>query len=230
MNVFVKRYHDPQAAAAAAAHLTWLTSLGADVSLPALRMVNGRWLVTELLTGHHPRPADLPVVAAALGNLHRSAYDRHLHHARLDRLFRVGGLLINDFVTPRRAALAREPVPCTGLPAAIYKDTNVRNILLTEQGVALVDFDDLTLAPFGYDLAKLIVSTAMTYGQPAASLVADALAVYNTRVGTNACTVDCLRCYAELHGSLTAPYLHRNGYRHPWPTVRPWPAPARSSP
>jgi phosphotransferase family enzyme len=230
VNVFVKRYRDPESAAAAAAHLAWLTGLDTGVRLPALRMVAGPRLVTELLTGHHPRPADLPVVAAALGSLHRSAHDRHLHHARLDRPFRVGRLLINDFVTPRRAALARQPVPYTGLPAAIYKDTNVRNILLTEQAVGLVDFDDLTLAPFGYDLAKLIVSTAMTDGQPAGSLVADALAAYNTCAGTNACTVNRLHHYAELHGSLTARYLHRNGYRHPWPTVRPWPEPTRSSP
>jgi hypothetical protein len=230
MNVFVKRYHDPQTAEAAAAHLTWLTNLGTGVRLPALWTCAGPWLVTELLTGHHPRPADLPGVAAALGTLHRRAYDRHLHQARLDRPFRVDGLLIGDFVTPRRAALARQPVTHTGLPAAIYKDTNLRNVLLTDQGVALVDFDDLTLAPFGYDLAKLIVSTAMTYGQPAASLVADVIAAYNTRVGVNACTNDRLHRYAELHGSLTAPYLHRNGYHHPWPTVRPWPAPARNNP
>ncbi|MGH3679021.1 MAG: phosphotransferase [Natronosporangium sp.] len=230
MNVFVKRYHDPQAAAAAAAHLAWLTNFCTGVRFPALRMVAGRWMVTELLTGHHPRPADLPVVAATLGTLHRSAHERHLHRARLDRPLRVGGLLISDFVTPRRAALARQPVPHTGLPAAIYKDTNVRNLLLTDAGVAQVDFDDLTLAPFGYDLAKLIVSTAMTYGQPAASLVSDTLAAYNTHVGTNACPLNRLHRYAELHGRLTAPYLHRNGYRHPWPTVRPWPAPARSSP
>lgn len=230
MNIFVKHYHDPQEAAAAAAHLTWLTNLGSGVRFPKLRMCTGRRLVTELLAGHHPHPADLPVVAAALGTLHRNAYDQHLHHARLDRPFRVDGLLINDFVTPRRAALARQPVPHTGLPAAIYKDTNVRNILLTDQGVAQVDFDDLTLAPFGYDLAKLIVSAAMTYGQPVASLVADTLAAYNMHVGANACTIDRLHRYAELHTHLTAPYLHRNGYRHPWPTVRPWPAPARSSP
>jgi hypothetical protein len=230
VNIFVKRYRDPRAAAAAAAHLAWLTSLGTGVRLPALRMLAGPRLVTELLTGHHPRPADLPVVAAALGALHGDAHDRHLHHACLDRPYHIGGLLIDDFVTPRRTALARQPVPHTGMPAAIYKDTNVRNVLLTEHGVALVDFDDLTLAPFGYDLAKLIVSTAMTYGQPAPGVVANALTAYNAHVGANACAVDHLRYYAELHGGLTAPYLHRNGYRHPWPTVRPWPAPARSSP
>ena len=40
----------------------------------------------------------------------------------------------------------------------------MRNVLVTPSGPALVDFDDLTLAPFGYDLAKLVVSTAMTFG------------------------------------------------------------------
>lgn len=230
MNVFVKHYRDPRAAAAAAAHLAWLTDLAAGIRFPVLRMLAGPRLVTELITGHHPRSADLPIVAAALGTLHRSAYERYLHRARLDRPLRVGGLLINDFVTRRRAALARQPVPYTGLPAAIYKDTNVRNVLLTEERVSFVDFDDLTLAPFGYDLAKLIVSTAMTYGQPDPGLVADALTAYNAHVGANACTADCLHRYAELHGSLNAPYLHRNGYRHPWSTVRPWPELTRSSP
>jgi hypothetical protein len=70
----------------------------------------------------------------------------------------------------------------------------------------------------------------MTYGQPAPGVVSAVLAAYNAHVGANACTVDHLHRYAELHGNLTAPYLDRNGYRHPWPTVRPWPAPARSCP
>lgn len=230
MNVFVKRYRDAQEAAAAGANLMWLTSLGSGVRLPEPLVLAGPCLVTELLSGQHPRTVDLPTVAASLGTLHCSAYDRVLHRARLERPFRVGDLLIGDFVTPRRVALSHQPVPHAGLPAAIYKDTNVRNVLLTAQGVAVVDFDDLTLAPFGYDLAKLIVSAAMTYGQPPTGVVADALAAYNANVGTNGCTVDRLQRYAELHGSLTAPYLGRNGYRFPWPAVRPWPETKWSNP
>jgi hypothetical protein len=38
-------------------------------------------------------------------------------------------------------------------PVAFYKDTNPRNILITAAG-QLITVDDLTLAPFGYDLAK----------------------------------------------------------------------------
>lgn len=30
-----------------------------------------------------------------------------------------------------------------------------------------------------------------------------------------------LRGYAEFHDLLTRPYLHRNGYTHAWPDIRP---------
>ena len=33
------------------------------------------------------------------------------------------------------------------------------------EDIAVVDFDDLTLAPFGYDLAGLLVTASMTYGR-----------------------------------------------------------------
>jgi aminoglycoside/choline kinase family phosphotransferase len=114
-------------------------------------------------------------------------------------------------------------VPHSGLPAALYKDANIRNFILTQHGVAMVDFDDLTLAPFGYDLAKLIVTTAMTHGRSGA--VDAALAAYNARVDTNACPPHRLHAYAEFHHTLTARYLGHNGYRHPWPLIRPWPVP-----
>ncbi len=67
----------------------------------------------------------------------------------------------------RRSASARHSAllhgACGG-PAAFYKDANPRNFLITPAGPVTVDFDDLTLAPFGYDLAKLVVTLAMTYG------------------------------------------------------------------
>ena len=46
---------------------------------------------------------------------------------------------------------------------------------MTATGPAIVDFDDLTLAPFGYDLAKLVVSTAMTHGPLPAEAITAAL-------------------------------------------------------
>ncbi|WP_420867541.1 hypothetical protein [Amycolatopsis rubida] len=90
----------------------------------------------------------------------------------------------------------------------------------------MVDFDDLTLAPFGYDLAKLVVSTGMTHGTLRSEATEAALAVYNICAGrpddATACTFGQLRVYAEFHHRLTARYLHRNGYCHAWPDVRPW--------
>ncbi|WP_218022372.1 hypothetical protein, partial [Nocardia amamiensis] len=92
----------------------------------------------------------------------------------------------------------------------------------------IIDFDDLTLAPFGYDLAKLIVSTAMTHGRIASSVVEEALAIYNHHTAPNraSCSLAQLRHYSEIHHQLTKPYLHRNGYRHSWDDMRPWPPPS----
>lgn len=226
---FVKHYHDPQRSAAARAHWDWLAALDSAVRLPKLQAASTNQLVFEHLGHRQPGPDDLEMLARALGQLHAAAHTSQLHAARLDVPFTTsGGLVITDFVAPRRELLDRMPVPWVGLPVAFYKDANIRNFLLTDAGAAIVDFDDLTLAPFGYDLAKLIVSTAMTHGRLAPYAVEAALGVYNThaaaRCGT-VCSRERLRAYAEFHHLCTARYLHRNGYRHAWPDVRPWPEP-----
>ncbi|MGH3754923.1 MAG: phosphotransferase, partial [Pseudonocardiaceae bacterium] len=178
--VFVKRYRDPDRAAAARVHLEWLAKLGCGVRLPALRSAGSHHLVFEHLGDSRPGPDDLGALAEALGRLHAAAWTRHLRSARLDEPFPApGGLVISDFVTARRKALHRMPMPAAGLPVAIYKDANIRNFLLTDTCVALVDFDDLTLAPFGYDLAKLVVTTAMTHGPLDPRRLEAALEVYN---------------------------------------------------
>ena len=65
----------------------------------------------------------------------------------------------------------------------------------------------------------------MTYGRLAPDAVEAALEVYNTytaaAAGGTACPMKRLRAYAEFHHLCTARYLHRNGYRHAWPNVRP---------
>lgn len=226
--VFVKRYRSRDQAAAARAHRDWLAELDCGVRLPALRSATPHRLVFEHLGNSRPGRGDLAALADALGRLHTAAYTRQLHNARLDESFPTpGGLVIGDFLTPRRDALRRMPMSVAGLPVATYKDANIRNFLLTDTSVAMVDFDDLTLAPFGYDLAKLVVTTAMTYGHLDPRGVDTALEVYNTRTvqaggDATTCSPDRLRVYAEFHHLLTTPYLHRNGYRHPWPQVRPW--------
>ena len=229
--VFVKRYTDPARGVAAQAHLRWLHQLDSGVRLPHLYPSTATHLLLEQLDGRPPKPADLPDLAATLGHLHGSAYARELHAARLDRPFdTILGTTIPDFCTSRRHVLSQLGLTCTHLPAAIYKDANVRNFILTTSGPALVDFDDLTLAPFGYDLAKLVVSTAMTYGLLSGTQIEQTQAAYTHSVETaggpaHSCTPAQLADYAEVHHRLTARYLHRNGYQHSWPTVRPWTTP-----
>lgn len=228
--VFAKTYHDPQRATAATAHLRWLAGLNSGIRMPQLRSVEPRRLVFEHLGQHHPGPGDVDAIAEALGRLHAVAHTEQLHGAALDQAFTAGGgLVIADFVASRTSLLREWALPVAGRPVAFYKDANIRNFLLTADGVALIDFDDLTLAPFGYDLAKLIVSTAMTYGRIASDDVERALETYNIQTGgaggSVACELDLFTVYCELHHRQTVRYLHRNGYQHAWPDVRPWPQP-----
>jgi hypothetical protein len=230
--VFIKRYTDPARGIAAQAHWHWLHQLNSGVRLPHLYPSIPTHLMLERLVGHLPEQEDLPELAAVLGRLHGSAYARELHAARLDRPFdSATGLRIPDFPTSRRQAVASLRDTWRGKPAALYKDANRRNFIVTTSGPAVVDFDDLTLAPFGYDLAKLVVSTAMTFGLIPEAHITAALAAYNnctTQSGGPAgpCSFTELASYAEIHHQLTVKYLHYNGYQHPWPQVRPWPAPA----
>ncbi|MEO6083001.1 MAG: phosphotransferase [Umezawaea sp.] len=225
--VFVKSYQDPRRATAARAHREWLAALDSGVRVPDLRSAEPLRLIFEHLGDRQPGAGDLGALAQALGRLHAAAYTEQLHAARLDAPYTSpSGLVIVDFVSSRRELLDRVPVPVSGRPVAIYKDANIRNFLLTDDGVAIVDFDDLTLAPFGYDLAKLVVSTAMTHGRLDPGDVEQALDVYNSYTseadGDVGCSLDQLKMYAEFHHVLTARYLHHNGYHHAWPQVRPW--------
>ena len=226
---FVKHYTHPTRAAAAARHLRWLTQVADGIRFPHLYQAAGRRLVLERLPGHQPTPDDLQPVADVLGRLHGTAYAKELHAARLDQPFTTAtGLAIPSFHTGRQAVLAHFPTETTGLPAALYKDANLRNFLITPTSTAIVDFDDLTLAPFGHDLAKLIVSMAMTHGRLDADQIHAALHTYNAATADacgrpDTCSTDQLATYTEMHHLLTARYLHHNGYQHPWPTVRPSP-------
>ena len=100
-----------------------------------------------------------------------------------------------------------------GGPAAFYKDANRRNFLITPAGPVTVDFDDLTLAPFGYDLAKLVVSLSMTYGALGSARITAALGAYNAATrhlpAVMPVTREQLMAWAEIHHILTSRYLGR---------------------
>ncbi|MBM0277471.1 phosphotransferase [Micromonospora tarensis] len=237
--VFVKRYDDSERYNAAAAHHAWLAGLGSGVRLPALVARGVRHLIFERLPGHTPEMGDLPRAAAALGRLHAAAHGHELRAARLDQPHITStGLVIPDFTSPRQEALHRAAAAAgvpgssigavldrAGQPAAFYKDPNIRNYLANEEDVAVVDFDDMTLAPFGYDLAGLLVTASMTHGRLDEQTIAHCLHAYRVVIAPLLCSLADLKQYAELHHLLTLRYLGRNGYRHPWPTVRPWPDP-----
>jgi hypothetical protein len=235
--VFTKVYEDSAACRTAVANQQWLGTLGLD--LPPLLAERPYELDLSLIHGRHTGPRDLRLVAAYLGRAHARAYHAELRGARLDvPYFTRSGHHIPNFVRPRRGAvearlragLVPEPAFGTaevarlfeataGEPAAFYKDTNPRNVLITAKGAVMVDFDDLTLAPFGYDLAKLIVTLAMTHGR--LPDIRGALTAYNAAV-VDITTVawDALMAWAEIHHILTSPYLGRGGYQHGWNELR----------
>lgn len=80
--------------------------------------------------------------------------------------------------------------------------------------------DDLTLAPFGYDLAKLIVTTAMTHGPIPPRGIAAALIAYNRPLTAGQrCPAQRLVGFCEAHHLLTG--LPRPGRLPPSPARRP---------
>ncbi|MEU9305084.1 phosphotransferase [Streptomyces sp. NPDC048269] len=235
---FTKRYQSTEAARTAAAHHSWLQRTGLPV--PALTGRHGQVLAFQHLPGRHAAPSDLPAIARVLGAAHAHAYRTELQRARLDRTlllpdgtrlaaFTEGRVdrvqrLLNEGRVPGATLTAGQAAELIGSasdePASYYKDSNPRNFMVTATSVTAVDFDDLTLAPFGYDLAKLIATTAMTHGKLPAPLVADALSAYNRSV-PHPCTSARLTQWAEIHHVLTSPYLGRNAYAHSWHTLRP---------
>ncbi|WP_030200747.1 phosphotransferase [Streptomyces sp. NRRL S-87] len=235
---FTKQYPSPQAAARAAAHHMWLR--GTTLPVPALIAQHPHALEFENAPGRHATPQNLPRLGRILGRAHATAYRRHLAHVRLDQQLALpsGGVIPSftaDRTTRVHRLLATGAVPdpaftpdqaadlitsAAAEPAAFYKDANPRNFLTTPTTTTAVDFDDLTLAPFGYDLAKLIVTTAMTHGPLPDALQAAALHAYN-QVVPHPCSPSRLALWMEIHHILTSPYTGRNGYAHSWHTLRP---------
>lgn len=240
---FAKRYPNPASCRSAAAHHQWLASLGAPI--PQLCAIGEEYLEFDHVTGRHAQPRDLLQIAELLGRLHRAAYTTDLHHARLDHPHTTStGLTIPDFLTSRRRVITtlltsgtvpstpftaeqavRELEAATHSPACLYKDSNPRNFLITTTArtaeCVLVDFDILTLAPAGYDLAKLIVSLTMTHGPLPATQVRAALAAYNTALTDDSTGLEpvpwaALMTCASIHHILTSKYLGRGGYLHHW--------------
>jgi Ser/Thr protein kinase RdoA (MazF antagonist) len=231
-----KRYRSLAAAQRAAAHHRWLAAAG-GVRLPALVAVaaEGPSLVLERVAGAAPASAaELQIVAHAIGRWHATLADGVLAGRRATEPLAFANGTIPAFLDARRVAalaaalapgalvsdgdLARVAALAAAAEPSIYKDANVRNVLIDAGKVVHVDFDDLTLAPAGYDLAKLAVSWAMTHGRRPA--LAALLAAYNAGAGRELCTPDPFALWIELHHMLSWRHRARAGYAHAWPRLR----------
>jgi Phosphotransferase enzyme family len=221
---FTKFYTSAQACSTALDNYGWLKSCAAPLVLPELGSSAPDRIEFEHVDGHHARLDDLPELASHLGHAHGAAWIAELHHAQLDRPYRAcGDHTVPDFVSPRLNSVDPQVLSeFTRGPAAFYKDANLRNVLITDAGLFVtVDFDDVTLAPFGYDLAKLTVSLAMTYGPLSADALRTALRRYNQAAAQHdrtlgRTTMPEFLAMTDVHGQLTAPYLGCHGYIHPW--------------
>ncbi|MFJ9085884.1 phosphotransferase [Streptomyces sp. NPDC102384] len=241
-NRFTKHYTDPERTAAAVRHHRWLAEHARPLKLPALQMIGPRSLTFERIEGRPVRPADFPRVAAMLGDAHGAAWTSDLATATLHtpHLFQ-DGTVFADYIGPRHAALQRRleqgylpnraalrtmldllEKTASG-PCAFYKDSNPRNFIITTDGeIVTVDTDDLSLAPMGYDLAKLTATLQLTYGPLTSKAINTACDAYNQALRRHGPQLDAtdrdrLDDFLALHAVLTAPYLGRNGYRHSWP-------------
>ncbi|MEU8617235.1 phosphotransferase [Streptomyces sp. NPDC048623] len=239
---FTKRYEAPERVASAARHHAWLAQHAQPLRLPTLTVVGPTSLTYEWIDGRPARPEDLPALAALLGDAHGAAWTTDLRPASLNTPHRFrDGIAFGDYIGPRQTALRRRLeqgyLPDRGAlhamlslleqtaqgPTAFYKDSNPRNFLITEAGdVYTVDTDDLTLAPMGYDLAKLIATLILTHGHLPAPAIDSALRAYNEAAERHALRLaatdrERLDDFLTLHAVLNAPYAGRNGYRYSWP-------------
>jgi hypothetical protein len=243
MKVFTKAYADPRARQRAQDHHRWISHTTPGTWIPAIVGVRPTAVDFEYLPGRHGGPGDLLFLADLLGRQHAEAYTSVLHAARMNEPHTAAGVTISAFAQDRcerlHELLAAGAIPqpllttadadawieeAADLPPAFYKDANPRNFLIVGPAVAVVDFDSLTLAPFGYDLAKLIVATAMTTGPLDENTVRRALDTYNNHLHDNdlcRCSARRFAAWTEFHHILTTPYMATNGYRFGWHTVRP---------
>jgi len=234
MNTWTKTYDSADAATAAARKHAWIRGLGA-LEVPALISQDGNTLTFSHVDGRYAGPHSLKRVAQALARFHVAA------HQCIRTTPASHDLNLHPFSELRQqraiALLAGPDAPITWLnedslrywlrygerlPPAVYKDANVRNFLTTTSSVVAVDFDALTLAPFGYDLAKLVVSAAMTYGPLPIMEIEAVLAEYNQvvrGVGLPACTPSEFDAWSEINHVLTSPYLGKHGYNYAWRTT-----------
>jgi aminoglycoside phosphotransferase (APT) family kinase protein len=106
----------------------------------------------------------------------------------------------------------------------LYKDFNTTNVIINATSLTLIDFDVLTIAPIGYDLAKLMLSFAISGYGFGPGLLETARRRYIAELPQwcrATVTPNSLLIWIEVHWLLTSPYVGKNGYTCRWPDLRP---------
>ncbi|MGW6558510.1 phosphotransferase [Streptomyces hydrogenans] len=239
---FTKHYETTERTAAALRHYRWIARHAKPLRQPALIVLGPLSLTFEWIEGRPVRPEDLSLLAEHLGHAHGAAWHSDLRSAALSTPHRFeDGTTFADYLGPRKAVLRRRHeqgyLPNESSlhamldlleetaqgPFAFYKDSNLRNFIITKTGdIVTVDTDDLSLAPMGYDLAKLIATLHLTYGVLSEQAVDAALCAYNAAAGRHSSRLGAtdrghLDAFLTLHEVLTAPYAGRNGYHYSRP-------------
>lgn len=236
---FIKKYKTPERAAGAVRHYRWINDHAQPLRQPALHEIGATSLTFERVEGRSVHPSDLPRMAELLGHAHGAAWRSDLQSASLGTPHRFqDDTPFDDYLGPRQIALRQRHkqghLPNTMAldamlallkdtaqgPFTFYKDSNPRNFIITAaEDIVTVDTDDLSLAPMGYDLAKLIATLHLTYGPLTDQAVNAALSAYNAATGCYGARLGAtdrsrLDDFLALHAVLTAPYVGRNGYRY----------------
>jgi hypothetical protein len=232
MKTRVKRYASVEALEAALAHVRWLTRTGLDVCDVIATDKRSLQLELEWIDGKSAAgDDDLVAIAAQLGLWHGRLVNHELRDQSINTDHRSHGVWLRGFSGPRRRVLDQRLLhgadragidaaiaqALERTPVSVYKDANIRNVIMTSAGPWHVDPDQLGLAPAGYDLAKLLVSSAMTTGHRPA--VEATLNAYNGAFEDVACDRAALAVWLEVHDMLTAPYVGRH-YAYRWRDVR----------
>lgn len=234
-----KRFHSVAAATRAVVSQRWMFE---ESSLPPrIQAVEDRTVRYEPLRGRNLLPDELPKVAALLGQTDARLSRGKLRGRIAGECISTDAVRIDGFADPfrvnalkktraqgsllsRSAAIGAVTRGCS-FPAALYKDSNVRNFVVVGSRVRVVDFDVVTLAPPGYDLAKLVLSGALTWGvldfHPLDLLSEYVEAACDELGAERRVDPDWFHVWLELHWMLTARYVAPTRYGFSWPDYRP---------
>ncbi len=228
--VFVKHYTTAENASRALQAYRWFASMNV-LTVPQLLEWSPTSMTYEFVVGRHASIEDLNALARQLGQLSAHVRSAELSGRQNLEAAVIGrSLRLEDFAVSKDAWIAKHGAELSNSEQAsfqrvlsvtrqadLYKDANLRNFLITASGLTVtLDYDSLTVAPTGYDLAKLIVSLYMAGYDVGKDEMTSALDAFNADGSAGVLPAD-LSDYLAVNGALTRRYVGANGYVRSWP-------------